>query len=86
MLWADGLVSQFYLDGKKDQVASGAVAGNVLTQKLKEPSTATKITYLKEVAWNQDNLLNGVNGLAALTFCNVPLQSENSPAAKTVQP
>jgi hypothetical protein len=75
-----------YLDGKKDQVASGAVAGNVLTLKLKEPSTATKITYLKEVAWNQDNLLNGVNGLAALTFCNVPLQSENLPAAKTAQP
>ena len=86
VLWADGLVSQFYLDGKKDQVASGAVAGNVLTLKLKEPSTATKITYLKEVAWNQDNLLNGVNGLAALTFCNVPLQSENLPAAKTAQP
>ena len=86
VLWADRLASQFYLDGKKDQVASGAVAGNVLTLKLKEPSTATKITYLKEVAWNQDNLLNGVNGLAALTFCNVPLQSENSPAAKTTQP
>ncbi len=82
VVWADSLVSQFYLDGEKDKVASGSVAGNVLTLKLKEPSTATKITYLKEVAWNQDNLLTGANGIAALTFCNVPLQSGNSPAAR----
>ena len=74
VVWADGLVSQFYLDGEKDKVASGSVAGNVLTLKLKEPSAATRITYLKEAAWNQDNLLNGANGIAALTFCNVPLQ------------
>ena len=75
VVWADSLVSQFYLDGEKDKVASGSVAGNVLTLKLKEASAATKITYLKEAAWNQDNLLNGANGIAALTFCNVPLQS-----------
>jgi len=58
----------------KDKVASGSVTGNVLTLKLKEPSTATKVTYLKEVAWSQDTLLTGVNGLAALTFCDVPLK------------
>ena len=75
VVWADSLVSQFYLDGEKDKVASGSVAGNVLTLKLKEPTAATKITYLKEIAWNQDNLLNGANGIAALTFCNVPLQA-----------
>ena len=86
VVWADSLVSQFYLDGEKDKVASGSVAGNVLTLKLKEPSTATKITYLKEVAWNQDKLLNGANGIAALTFCNVPLQSGNSPAARATHP
>ncbi|MEI6535529.1 MAG: DUF2341 domain-containing protein, partial [Verrucomicrobiaceae bacterium] len=49
VVWADRLVSQFYLDGEKDKVASGSVAGNVLTLKLKEPSAVTKITYLKEV-------------------------------------
>ena len=73
VVWADHLASQFYLDGEKDKVASGSVSGNVLTLKLKEPSTATKLTYLKEIAWNQDTLLTGANGIAALTFCNVPL-------------
>ena len=73
VVWADNLAGQFYLDGEKDKVASGSVAGKVLTLKLKEPSTATKITYLKEIAWNQDTLLTGTNGIAALTFCQVPL-------------
>ena len=72
VVWNETLAGQFYLDGEKDKVASGSVTGHVLTLKLKEPSSATKITYLKEIAWNQDKLLNGANGLAALTFCNVP--------------
>ena len=73
VVWTDALAGQFYLDGEKDKVASGSVSGNVLTLKLKEASTAQKITYLKEVAWSQDTLLTGANGLAALTFCEVPL-------------
>jgi len=73
VVWAEKLAGQFYLDGQKDKVGSGSVTGNVLTLKLKEPSTATKITYLKEIAWNQETLLSGANGIAALTFCNVPL-------------
>jgi len=34
---------------------------------------ARTITYLKEIAWSQDTLLNGANGIAALTFCEVPI-------------
>ena len=75
VLWAEALAGQFYLDGEKDRVATGGVSGNVLTLKLKVASSAQKITYLKEVAWNQDILLNGANGLAALTFCEVPILS-----------
>jgi hypothetical protein len=73
VVWTDALAGQFYLDGEKDKVASGSVSGNVLTLKLKEASAAKTITYLKEVAWSQDTLLNGANGIAALTFCEVPL-------------
>ncbi|MEQ2009367.1 MAG: DUF2341 domain-containing protein [Limisphaerales bacterium] len=73
VVWSDTLAGQFYLDGAKDSVASGSVAGNVLTLKLKEPSAAKQITYLKEIAWSQDTLLLGANGLAALTFCEVPI-------------
>jgi hypothetical protein len=73
VVWTDKLAGQFYLDGGKDLVASGSVAGSVLTLKLKAPLAAKTITYLKEVSWSQDTLLMGVNGIAALTFCEVPL-------------
>jgi hypothetical protein len=74
VIWSDKLVSEFYLDGEKGKVASGTVSGNVLTLKLQGPSSAKKITYIKEIAWSQDNLLNGANGIAALTFANVPIE------------
>ncbi len=77
--WSDALATQFYLDGAKDKIASGSVAGNVLTLKLKEPGAAKQITYLKEVAWNQDTLLVGANDLAALTFCEVPIAGPPKP-------
>ncbi len=74
VLWMDSLASQIYLDGGgKDKVASGSVKGNVLTLKLKAPATAQRITYLKESAWSQNDLIMGANGIAALTFCDVPL-------------
>ncbi len=78
VVWADKLAGQFYLDGAMDKIASGSVAGNVLTLRLKEASTAKDITYLKEIAWNQDTLLLGANGLAALTFCAVPIANSKS--------
>jgi hypothetical protein len=71
--WNDALTSQFYLDGEKDRIASGSVAGSVLTLKLKEPLREKTITYLKEASWSQDNLLWGENGIAALTFCEVAI-------------
>jgi hypothetical protein len=73
VVWSETLAGEFYLDGEKGKVASGAVSGNVLTLKLKEASSAKKISYIKEMSWSQDNLLIGANGLAALTFCNVPI-------------
>ncbi|MBC8875769.1 MAG: DUF2341 domain-containing protein [Planctomycetes bacterium] len=76
VVWKDSLVSEFRLDGAKGNVTSGAVSGNVITLKLKEPVQAGKITYLDETAWSQDRLLIGKNGIAALTFCNVPVLDE----------
>ncbi|MCX6925383.1 MAG: hypothetical protein NT154_19565, partial [Verrucomicrobia bacterium] len=71
--WTDSLAGQFYLDGVADKVAAGAVSGNLVTLKLKEVSTATKVAYLKEMNWSQEKLLVGANGIAALTFCDVPI-------------
>ena len=76
VVWTDSLIDQFYLDGAKEKVASGAVGGNVVTLKLKAASAARKITYLKEMSWSQEKLLIGKNGIAALTFCNVPIGSK----------
>jgi len=73
VVWTDSLISEFYLDSAIGLVVSGSVAGNVVTLKLKEPSTAKKITYVKETNWSQDRLLMGANGIAALTFADVEI-------------
>ncbi|MGD0094362.1 MAG: DUF2341 domain-containing protein, partial [Planctomycetota bacterium] len=76
VVWLDAYASQFYLDGEKDKVASGAVSGNVVSLKLKVALAAQKITYLKEMSWSQDKLLVGANGIAALTFFEVPISTK----------
>ena len=73
VVWDQALISEFYLDGEKDKVAAGEVSGNVLTLKLKSASAAQRITYLKESEWSQGKLVLGRNGIAALTFCDVPI-------------
>ena len=72
--WDDKLASEFYLDGEKGKVASGTAKGALVTLKLKSASTAKSITYLVSDRWSQDRLLLGDNGIAALTFCDVPIQ------------
>jgi hypothetical protein len=74
VVWKDALLSEFRLDGVKDKVASGSVSGNALSLKLKEPVQAATISYLDETSWSQDRLLIGQNGMAALTFCEVPIE------------
>jgi hypothetical protein len=76
VIWKDSLVNEFRLDGTKGKVASGVVLGNVLTLRLKEPVKASMITYLDEIEWKMDELLFGKNGIAALTFCNVPIMDK----------
>ena len=71
--WDDALAGQFYLDHEKGRVITGRTAGNVLTLKLTAPTTARSITYLDSAEWSQKTLLRGESGIAALTFCEVPL-------------
>ena len=78
--WQETLADQFHLDRfrarqSKIHVASGRVSGNVLTLKLSGTSSAEVITYLKETSWNPKQILRGRNGIAALTFCNVPIDA-----------
>jgi hypothetical protein len=73
IVWEDALIRDFYLDNEAEEVISGSVKENVLLLKLNESGKATRLTYLKERDWNQDRLLLGTNGLAALTFCDVTI-------------
>jgi hypothetical protein len=74
VVWNDSLIREFYLDNKPGEITSGKVSGNFIILKLKAPTAATNITYLRERDWSQDRLLLGTNGLATLTFCEVAIE------------
>ena len=74
MAWNNGSASLFALDGLTGKVVSGTASGKTIKLKLSEASTAKTITYLiGKSRWEQGNLIYGSNGIAALTFCEVPL-------------
>lgn len=73
VLWDDALAGHFHIDGRKDRVVSGAADGSRLTLKLGGGAGARTITYLDSAAWSRKTLLLGRNGIAALTFCEVPI-------------
>ena len=78
VVWYEALASQFHLDGVLAKVASAGVSGNQLKLKLAAPSTAKTITYVTDKKWDPKSLLYGRNGIAALTFCEVPLESSGA--------
>lgn len=71
--WHNALATEFYLDAQRGKVASGIASGNLVTLNLTAASAARKLTYLDSAAWSPDRLLRGENGIAALTFCDVPI-------------
>ncbi len=74
MAWNDALISQFYPDGNEGMVTAGSASGNVVKLKLAAPAAARTITYLVDKKWDPKNLLYGQNGIAALTFFEVPIE------------
>ena len=77
VLWDDSLIGEFYLGDSGARVAAGSAAGTLLTLELERPTTAASISYLNEMSWSQERLLRGKNGMAALTFCNLPIALTN---------
>ena len=71
--WDNTLASQFYLDGQKDKIVAGSAFGNALKLKLAGASTTKTLKYLDSASWSPDKLLRGKNGIAALTFSEVPI-------------
>ena len=92
MSWEDKdadhtLADQFYLDGNPGKVTSGTVSGRVIALKLAEASSARQITYLDGVSWNMKRpFLEGSNGIAALTFCEVPIVEAKRQRAQCLVP
>jgi len=75
VVWNDSLASEFLLDGVRGGVAGGCASGNSLRLALAAPSNAQRITYLDSRSWSPARILYGANGLAALTFCDVPIRA-----------
>ncbi len=73
--WDNALTSQFSLDGEKGKVTLGLGEGNRIILKLAAASGAKNLSYLDSKSWSQTTLMRGENGIAALTFCEVPILS-----------
>ena len=78
MMWQDLMRNEIYLDGVKAQISAGSVAGNVITLKLGAPTAAKTIGYISGRDWDgkPTNLIYGANRIAALTFCDVPIDAK----------
>ena len=83
--WNPESVRNLYLDDAPAAIRSATVEGDVVTLALAAPSQAATITYLRGRDWDGKpaNLLRGVNGIAALTFCDVPLEKPAKPKEPT---
>jgi hypothetical protein len=77
MAWKDECIAWFELGDVLGQVKSGKVAGNLITLQLTAPATAKTIAYCTGKNWDgkPDKLLFGTNGIAALTFSEVPIEA-----------
>ena len=71
--WDDSLGSQFHLEGHPERIVSGVATGSTVVLRLSLPTQAKKLTYVDGASWSQDRLLRGENGIAALSFCEVPI-------------
>ena len=75
MAWNSQSTVNFYLDRIGGEVVSGSASGKVVTLQLARASSSRTIGYIVDQYWDgtSTNLLYGANGVAALTFFNVPI-------------
>ncbi|MCE2885637.1 MAG: DUF2341 domain-containing protein [Planctomycetaceae bacterium] len=77
--WDAALASQFFLDGAKVDFTSSDALGATVTLRLTAPTDARTISYIDGDRWSQKTILRGENGIAALTFCEVPIEPARPP-------
>ena len=72
--WDTDVVGRFYVGEEAQKVVSARDFGHIITLKLAGPSEAKEITYVKGGQWRENQaIIWGTNGIAALTFCEVPI-------------
>ena len=76
VVWKDDLADNLYLDGKRIGIIEGTSTGNRLILKRMVTGNAANIGYIRGDSWNPAHLLRGTNGIAALTFWEVPIAGE----------
>ncbi|MCX6880869.1 MAG: hypothetical protein NTW21_44780 [Verrucomicrobia bacterium] len=76
MEWKDAWKAMIYLDGVVAAITSGKADGNTITLQLAAPCAAKTLSYLSGKDWDgqSGSLIRGANGIAALTWANVPLE------------
>jgi len=78
VVWKDEVKKDIYLDDVAAPISAGSVSGNVLTLKLLAPSSAKVIGHISGHHWDgkPGSIIFGANGIAALTFCDVPIEDK----------
>ena len=77
--WDDEVALRFRLDDESAELNSIGGTGKIITLKLAKPSTAKNLSYVRGGKWRQeDAIIWGSNGIAALTFCEVPIRLPRS--------
>ncbi len=73
--WGDEVARQFYLNDDSAELNAIGGAGRIITLKLSRPSTAKNLSYIRGGKWRQqEEIIWGSNGIAALTFCEFPIR------------
>jgi len=77
MDWNDVCKTWLLLDGVAAPISSGKASGNIITLQLTAPSVARTVSYLSGKHWDgkPDKLLYGSNGIAALAFSAVTIET-----------
>ena len=75
VIWKNGVEDNLYLNGKPIGMIEGIAVGNRLVIKRIVTGNAATIGYIDGGSWNLAHLLRGANGIAALTFWEVPIAS-----------
>ena len=73
--WDEEIIERFYLNDDSAKVAAVDGSGKTITLKLAGPTAAKNLSYVRGGKWKQEQaIIWGVNDLAALTFCEVPIE------------